>query len=283
MKYQILLISLLLSICFSSCDNEAVEIPAFLEINSISFTTEPGQGTASSSIRYAFVFINEDFIGGYELPIVLPVIAEGETDVLIRAGINANGISETPDLYPAYTDYRTTINFTPQETVTVEPEVVYKSNIRFAINEEFESASHEFRFDLDQNPDTNIEIDGDGAFEGRSARITLDGDTDAAIFGTDLIVDIPKNNTPVWLEVNYNTEVPIIFGLNGVTITQETEAFAEYGINTKTSWNKIYFDLTNIVNLTEFVGYQLFFGVSIAEGQEAEVLLDNIKIVYFEN
>ena len=274
MKLRLLFIAGLFITGFFSCTKSAVQIPAFLKIDEITFNTPGNQGTASSSIRYAFVFINDEFIGGYELPIELPVLATGETSVIIRPGIKANGITEFPSEYPPYTDYSTTINFTPEETSTVTPEVFYKANVRFAINEEFESSSHVFPFDLDEDPNTDIEIDGDDAFEGRSARISLISTAREVIIGSDIIEVLPKNNTPIWLEINYKTDLPVIFGLNGIESNLNTEQFPEFGINTKQTWNKIYFDLTQFVNLPQFVAYQLFFGASLAEGDSGEILLD---------
>lgn len=283
MKHRLFVVLTILVFLLNSCTKDAAQIPAFLKIDKITFNPTGSQSSASASIKYAFVYIDDEFIGGYELPIELPVLAAGEAQVVIRAGIKANGITETPIEYPAYTRFETTLNFIPEETISITPEVFYKSNVRFALNEEFESGNHQFTFDLDDDPDTKIEIDGDGALEGRSGRISLTSTAREVIYGSEIITVLPKNNTPVWLELDYNTDLPLIFGINAIDANGNTEQFPEFGINTKPTWNKIYFDLTQFVNLTEFVAFQLFFGASLAEGDSAEILLDNVKIVYFEN
>ena len=284
MKLKLFIVLTILVFLLNSCTKDAAQIPAFLKIDEITFNPTGTQSSASASIKYAFVYIDDEFIGGYELPIELPVLAAGETQVVIRPGIKANGITETPIEYPAYTSFETTLNFTPEETTSINPEVFYKSNVRFALNEEFESGNHQFTFDIDENPNTRIEIDGDGALEGRSGRISLTSTAREVIYGSEIITVLPKNNTPVWLEVDYKTDLPLIFGINAIDGNGNTEQFPEFGINTKQTWNKIYFDLSRFVNLTEFVAFQLFFGASLAEEDDsAEILLDNIKIVYFEN
>jgi len=268
-----------------NCSKQAAEIPAFISIENIRFQPDANQGSTSSNIGFAFIYINDVFVGGYELPVEnIPVLTTGTANILIRAGVKANGIVQNPDEYPPYSDFITTVELTPQQTTVIDPIVKYRDNIRFAINEDFNSESHKFQIDLDIDPETKIEIDGDDAFEGKSARIRLTADHPDVIVGTDFFDVLPQNNTPVWLEIDYKTEVPIIFGLTGFDVVGSFEQFPEFVINSKTTWNKIYFDVTEIANLTEFIQFQLFFGASLAdEDDNAEILLDNIKIVYFEN
>ena len=281
LSFSTLLFALLL--VFSNCSKEKAEIPAYLSIEDIEFIPESNQGTASANIQYAFIYINDEFIGGYELPVDrIPILATGSTNVLVRAGIKINGIAQNPDEYPPYTDYKETVNFEAEQTTTLTPIVEYKSNVRFAINEDFNSENHKFQIDMDDDEDTKIVIDGNDAFEVKSARISLNSDHNEVIVGTDFFDVLPKNNTPVWLEIDYKTEVQILFGLTGFQSVTNFERFPEFGINSNEKWNKIYFDVTQYVNLPEFNQYQLFFGASLA-GDEGEILLDNIKLIYFEN
>lgn len=266
-----------------NCSKQAAQIPAYLSIEKIRFQPETNQGSTSSNIKYAFLYINDEFIGGYELPIDrIPILTTGQADVLIRAGIKVNGIATNPDEYPPYSDFQTSVNFAVEETTIIDPVVKYKDNIRFAINEDFDSENHKFQNDLDDDPETKIEIDGDGAFEGKSAKIKLNSDHNEIIVGTDFFDVLPNNNTPVWLEVDYKTDIPVIFGLAGVDVVNNFEQFPEFGINSNENWNKIYFDLSLYANLPEYLQFQLFFGASLA-GEEGEILLDNIKLLYFEN
>lgn len=266
-----------------NCTKEAAQIPAYLSIEKIRFQPESNQGSTSSNIGYAFIYIDNEFKGGYELPIDrIPILTTGPAEVLIRAGIKVNGITTNPDEYPPYSDFTTTVDFKAEETTTIDPVVKYKDNIRFAINEDFDSENHKFKNDLDDDPVTKVEIDGNGAFEGKSARIQLNSDHDQIIAATDFFDVLPKNNTPVWLEIDYKTEVPVIFGLTGFESANNFEQFPEFGINSNDNWNKIYFDVSQYANLPDYIEHQLFFGASLA-GEEGEIFLDNIKLLYFEN
>jgi len=268
-----------------NCSKQAAEIPSFLSIEAIRFQPDSNQGSTSSKINFAFIYVNDNFAGGYELPIEnIPVLATGTVNILVRAGVKVNGDNQTPDEYSPYSDYNVTVDLTAQETTTLDPVVKYRDNIRFAINEDFDSENHRFQNDLDEDLETTIIIDGDGAFEGKSARIRLTSDHRQVIAGTDFFDVLPGDNTPVWLEIDYRTDVPVIFGLTGFDLLSGFEQFPEFGINPKSTWNKIYFDLTQFANLPDFIQFQLFFGASLAgEEEEGEIFLDNIKLLYFEN
>lgn len=270
-----------------SCSGDEATIPAYLSIPEIQLVTDASQGSDSEKIEYAFTFVNGEFIGGYELPVKFPVLASEPADIVIEPGVKANGLNLTPDRYPFYKRFEANLDFAPERTLSVVPTTSYKDNVMFAINEEFEGADHLFSDDLDGNTNTTIEIDGNGAFEGKSAKIVLDEDNNGILVGTDFdrntLSVLPANGTPVWMEIDYKTDVPIIFGLTGVESSGESESFPEFGVNSKSEWNKIYFDMTSLVNLPDFVGFQLFFGAELAGEDSAEIYLDNIKVLYFQN
>ena len=286
-KFGSYLLNALIISFLCSCSGDEATVPAYLSIPEIQLITDPSQGSDSEKIEYAFAFVNGTFIGGYELPAKFPVLASEPADIIIEPGVKANGLSETPDRYPFYKRYEANLDFAPERTLSIVPTTSYKDNVMFAINEEFESAGHLFTDDLDGDPDTKIELDGNGGFEGKAAKIVLEGNNNRVLIGTDFdratFSELPANGTPVWLEINYKTNVQIIFGLTGVESTGQSENFPEFGVNPQSNWNKIYFDVTNIVNLPDFVGFQVFFGADLAGEDRAEIFLDNIKLLYFQN
>lgn len=269
----------------AGCEKEKATLPSYLSIPRINLTTTPGQGSDSHKINYAFVYVNDQFVGGYELPATFPILTTGPATVLIEPGVQANGVSETPDVYPFYKRIEQQVDFNQGQTVSIVPTTSYKDNTQFAINESFNSADHIFTADLDNNANTKIEITNEDAFEGNSAEIILTSDDNAIIVATDFsknpLTELPQNGTPVWLEINYKTDLPIIFGV--VTIDQfgSPEEFPEFGINTKTEWNKIYFDVSRFVQDTRSVGYQIFCLSQHSGDGEKTILLDNIRLVYF--
>ena len=62
-------------------------IPAYIRIDSIYvYTDYENQGAPTSNITDAWVYINNEAIGAYELPAVFPVLAKGLTEVRVDEG-----------------------------------------------------------------------------------------------------------------------------------------------------------------------------------------------------
>jgi hypothetical protein len=269
------------------CDTEEEPIPSYIKVNPIQLSTTTDEGSNSHKIEYAFIYINEEFLGGYFIPSTIPILQEGDVTIQIDPGVKANGLSFNPDIYPFYQRYEANITLTPGEVTEINPTTKYRENCAFPIQEEFNSTSHIFTADIDENPSTVIEISTLDAFEGTSGRIELTSANPSIIFGSDFnrndLRSLPDNGTAVWLEVNFKGDTEIIFGLIAIDDFGNPESFPEYGINRTSTWNKVYFDLSQIIRDPRFVAFQVFGGATLPSGAtEATVLLDNIKLVHFE-
>ncbi|MEM9024932.1 MAG: hypothetical protein AAGB22_14400, partial [Bacteroidota bacterium] len=94
----------------SSCDiiNPEEEIPSFLRIDSINLNiTNSGiQGAPTENITEAWVFWNSELIGVFELPAIIPILAAGQGELQVAAGIQVNGIGAKREIYPFYQAFR---------------------------------------------------------------------------------------------------------------------------------------------------------------------------------
>jgi hypothetical protein len=278
---------LALTLSFLSCDKEDEPIPAYIKINPITLTTTNDQGSDSENIEYAFLYVDDEFIGGFFIPSTIPVLKSGNVDIIIDPGVKANGVSFNPDIYPFYKRYETNIRLNPGEITEISATTTYRDNAKFPILEEFESANHIFTDDIDGNTATAINITSDMAFEGSSGVIRLDTDNPNIIFGSDFsrndLSELPKNGTPVWLEINYKTDTEVLFGLVGYDALGFPESYPEYGVNPSAEWKKIYFDLSQFIFDERFVAFQIIGASSNREGRsESFIYLDNIKLLYFD-
>ncbi|NTV84545.1 MAG: hypothetical protein HGA23_09650, partial [Bacteroidales bacterium] len=64
----------------SGCDKfeGGQTVPSYLKIDSIGFVTDNDlQGTNSQKITDVWVYVDDDLIGGFEMPATIPVLAEG--------------------------------------------------------------------------------------------------------------------------------------------------------------------------------------------------------------
>jgi len=267
-------------------------VPSYLKIDSLNFITDPDmQGTSNQKIVDAWVYVDDDLIGGFEMPAIIPVLVEGNHKLEIRPGIVLNGISDTrapnPVFQPViYEDF----NFFPDSVVAVTGTSSYLSNAEFVWMEDFEDASlaiHE-----SANSDTVMArtepagapealIDDYSQYSGITyvdadhpyvQLVSDDGNGDGFVF---------DRGDFIFLELNYRNNIPMVVGVY-IRLTDNTiEERPFLIINPSENWNKIYVNFTPIVNETlDAVNYTIYIEAQTTAGQESDYIsLDNIKLV----
>jgi hypothetical protein len=93
------------------------EVPAYIMIDSITVAQAPGF-TPTAKITDVWITVDGWNIGGYQLPVCIPILKRGEQKILIEAGILANNLSLRRDIYPFYSGKELIINL-------VEDSIVY--------------------------------------------------------------------------------------------------------------------------------------------------------------
>ena len=293
MKKTLLYILCLLPLfgLFESCDviNPAEEIPAYVYIDTFSLNTSGLQGTSSAEITDGWFSAGQDFLGAYDLPALIPVLQQGETQITLEPGIKDNGISLSRDLYPFYQSYQISIDLQPNEVDTIRPVTTYRDDTKFGFVEEFESENQQFREIRIGDIDHRVRLESEGAFEGAtSGLVTLDEDQPIVEIATaQRFTGLTDVGVFVYLEVNYKSDVPVLFGVvghNGVT----SESLYDAGFLPTDSWSKIYFNLSPLFfqGIT-YDEYQVVFqaAIPIQNGEltrnTANIWLDNVKLLHF--
>lgn len=279
----ILILSLFL---WSACDiiNPDEPIPAFVKIDGFDYDAQGG--SSSTNLTNAWVIVNQDFLGAFEMPKVFPVLAEGNTEFIIDPGININGIASTPGIYPMYERFATSVDLIPGDTVTIVPETGYKSDVRVLFEETFNQGVSRFS-ELDV---TTIDPN-EGAASGY-IQLNKD-DLPSVASASDLLEEFPAQNQGfvAYLEMDYKADVPLFVGLTGYDV-QNNVVFTEltYGLNAKDEWNKVYFDFTevfNLLNQSNTARYEIRISAQIPLNngefilENAEIRVDNIKLLAF--
>jgi len=259
-------------------------IPAYVHIENFDLNTSVGQGTASERITEGWFYANGEFLGAYSLPADVPVIAEGNTEIIVFPGIKVNGIVSTPDIYPLYDRYELNIDLKPTITDSIAPKTQYINASNFPFIEDFET-SNAFIDDLDGNPETRVEVTSTDVFEGaHSAYIRLDSENsyiEAA--SLPVIENLPTNNSPVFLEFNYKNNVEFGVGLVGVAQGGTSGKVIILGLREKEDWRKMYLELTPSLSASDLPAYQILISASHnSENTVSEIYLDNFKIVHVD-
>lgn len=274
----------LLVVLLGSCDiiNPEEPTPAYLYIEPFSLTTDlESEGTDDEKITEAWVFIDGAYQGAYSLPALVPILASGDTEVRVEAGVRENGLSATPDINPFFEPFRVQLNLVPTEIDTIRPATRYVDNAKFAFIEDFEP--NRVRIFTDTIIGPGLSLTQTGAFEGQYAgtlmvtkdlplmevasRLSYSGLLDGGVYA--------------YLEVNYRAEAPVIFGI----IAPESGNYNRYydpGFLPKDSWNKIYFNLAPVIFNSREEEYQIAFQALLPTDRDsARIWIDNIKLVHF--
>ncbi len=280
---------------FAGCEviNPPEEIPAYLHIKKFTVNSSPNKGGNSSAITEAFVFVDNGFVGAYTLPATFPVLKTGDQRIDIFTGIKDNGIDATPEIYPFYTSVTLNLDLVATEVDTIRPVVEYVENATFNIVENFENTLQIFRDDLDDDPETFVNLTTEDVFEGqKSGVIVLSKDHPVLQVATNRQSDKPAANREVYLEMDYKTEVIFEVGIFYYDVNGTRLAEFQHGLNPTTEWTKVYINLSPEFNaLSEFVDFDEYqIGIrSLMETDESgnylegsrKILLDNVKFIYF--
>ncbi len=271
---------------FASCDyfNPDEDVPAYISIEKIKVNTTSGEGSNSHKISDAWIYIDDNILGAYELPALFPVLESGQHKITIRAGIKLNGISSTRSPYPFYEDIilqqqmLEADNILALDTLTT----AYSDLAQFAWIEDFEDGG--IAMEKTSRSDTGMQKSSEAGelFEGSySGVVCLDEERDFFEVKSTNAYVLPKSNTPVFLELNYKTNNKFTIGLFINEYSQSSQQ-SIFVVNKSDEWNKIYISLTSIVSReVNAIDFQVFFGGFKDDGvEEARISFDNIKLIH---
>ena len=200
---------ILLTVVFSSCtkDQFKAEIPSYIHIESIDLETDSFEGSDSQNLTDAWVTMDGNFLGAFELPCTIPILADGAHEFRVSSGIKANGISATRIIYPFFEicdlfikdgdTYQVSnsniVNLHRDSMVVLKATTSYKENVAFLFVEDFEDAGTVV--ETTENSDTSLirtNIDS-LVFEGYgSGEIHLDSNND--FFERQILIQCAKGN-----------------------------------------------------------------------------------------
>jgi len=272
-----------------SSNKQKAEIPAYIKIDSIGFQCPDEQGTNRQNITEAWVYINDNLQGVYDLPCEFPVLAYGNKNIKVRGAVKRNGFETTHIDYPFFTTYSGDVFLEALKTTTCKPILNYYDDAKVWV-ENFEDAG--YSFSSASNSDTGIFLTNEPheIFEGTgTGKIILSGNNQFARVQTTQNMKLPRLN-PVFLEIHYKSSGTLGVGLVSHIINTGETVYTPYiyldptvGVERfPNGWNKIYINLTELVNkATTAESFDLFFDFTgDLDNSEATLLIDNIKLLH---
>jgi hypothetical protein len=269
--------ALIILFLVSAC-SEKIAVPYFLHVDSLSVANVDYSihGSVNSKITDIWVYSDNTLIGAYVLPANIPIINNTDKKVTIWGGISENGIDNRRMEYPFYTFNTYDLNWPSGTYKTLQPELKYRTNTKLLIHEDFEAGTN---FETQNNSAVINSISNSEKLEGISSGIVYLDELNPQM---DILIQkelILFTNQTYFLELNYKSDVPFEVDLIGITNTGST-INALGGVNAKTNWNKIYFNVTNLVNSVHANKYKLNIRSILPTGKtNAFVMLDNIKLL----
>lgn len=279
----------------SSCEKNNPD-PVWIEINTLELEANPDLANEPSVLFHnfsdAWVYVDNDLMGVFELPVKIPVLKEGTFVVRVVPAIKNNGISATKKMYPFVEAYEETVTLEKMETATIQPVTRYKTACKFWL-EDFEDPTVNVVSGTTTTTDMIVVNDpsiiNPEINEGYFGRITLNqsqttyvGSTTANSFGT-LNMPLPKG-TDVYLEIDYHTTNNLVTGVLAISSTSIVDNInVQINEQSTPKWNRIYIQLDEVVSMsTAAERFEFSFNAILDEGDtEGEINIDNIKAVYF--
>jgi len=281
-------------------------IPAYIRIDSITLQTNyENEGAPTSNITDAWVYINNEPIGAYELPVVFPVLAKGLTEVRIDPGIELNGIAALRTPYPFYKSIVQEVMLVEGEEVNLNSDTLFKgneyvpytavtgyySNLEFVWMEDFEDPSLSLdstsksltditRTDPANNPEAFL-----ANYSKYSGLMILDEDKFLIDVATNVGNNdgfiLPKVGEFVFLEFDFKNNNYFTTGFYARELSQIVQ-HPMLNMNPTDEWKKIYVNLTpGISSSTAAIDFNIFFGSYKETAVDApRILIDNIKLIH---
>ena len=282
------------------------KVPAYIHIESIevdSLTDYFVYGANTHKVTDAWVHVDDQLIGVYELPATFPVLEKGPHKVTVYGGIMVDGRSAARDRYPFYQPWTVqNLNLVEDSIVNLSPVLRYYpigEGTNVAWKEDFENTNTLLS---DSSSDVNMNrVSGVEAWQSVnsfwSGKVELPPDSlDFTVVTADQF-NFYKNTNGVYclLEMDYNCNDTFLVGIQyyldyyletlpiiKVTPTDKTHDKPE-------RWNKIYINIGPYMNEFQRASYfKLFFTSNLAmEGSEYHPIsepryyyLDNLKLLY---
>jgi hypothetical protein len=286
LRSSIRLILFLPAIIFiASCDKFQGDqtIPSYIHIDNFTITTNMSQGSSSSKISDVWIDVDYDLVGAFQMPSTFPVLKSGRQLVSLWAGIKMNGIASSRIRYPFFQPDTMYVDLSEGKIINLSPSTTYYPSTVFVWMENFEQGG--ISMEKTAKSDTNmIRIsDPQLVFEGGfSGAVYLDDAHPLVEVSTIDAWSLPRDGTPVFLEMNYKTNNLFtvgVYGINSSTIIQQPVIV----LNHFDTWNKIYINLTPTVDgMTSAAEYKIFIGATKEDGvAQPAIYIDNMKLVRF--
>jgi hypothetical protein len=281
-KLLLYLFSFCVTLFYVSCNKQKLKSPqaSFLVVADPQLITSSNQGANSHKITDMWLYVNDNFQGIFPIGGVMPVVATGNAEIVLYAGIKNNGIAATRLPYTFYQQVKFNQPVEAGQTYTYTPVFEYLSNANFRYVEGFEGTTPGLSFIGVGNTTYSLVTDPNKVYggTGHSLFMTMDNANPIGeIQSASSITGLPAGGASVYLELNYKNNQPFQVGIIG----GGTDQRQIITINPSDDWNKIYVQLTTGISTSpSYTNYKLYIKATKTVS-DPEIYLDNFKVISF--
>jgi len=270
---------------FSSCIENNPD-PSWIEINEWTLVqnidSPNNQGVLTHDLSNAWVYVDNELLGVFELPCKVPIIASGSAEIRIYPAILNNGISATKKIYPFVESYLMYAELVQNETLVINPVTKYSSSTQFWI-EDFEGATDS----IDEGNPSPASLIKETESSGLNSygRVLLNSSQNEWNAFTNQALSF-STGSEVYLEIDYYTTNRLTTGLIAIKSDNSRETHINVSLNPQDGasvvWKKIYIELSEIIGFSGGESFlQTFQATLDADDAEGLIYIDNIKVVHF--
>ncbi len=276
-------------------------VPAYIYIKEVEVQCDYFRyGANTHKIVDAWVFVDDNILGCYELPATIPVLKEEKHKVAVYAGIARDGIRDLRAQYPFYAPWEDSVILVKDEIVTLRPVFTYypegvDENMHVRWMEDFDGGT--ITIQATSQSDTVVEVyngpyawhDPEGIYSQKSGKVVLTSDTmQFRIANTEEFRDLPTGGSACMLEMDYKCSDTCFVGLmyfKDYTLTAEPlvrlKPTGDSG-QEPVAWNKIYINIGPYLVDNETADYfKIYFGSWNPRNAGTQYFyFDNLKLIY---
>ncbi|MBK0402924.1 hypothetical protein I5M27_07990 [Adhaeribacter sp. BT258] len=281
----------------SGCEiiNPTEDTPSYLKINSIPLdprkNATESYGSASNNIVDAWVFANKKIIGCFELPATIPILADGNVEIDVYAGIYGDGQKAARFPFAFYTQYDTTVLMEPGKVTDIAPKVKFESRtvLPFDVYEDFSAFPATPAIRVVPNSPYKLVVNQDSLTDYKYANGTVGVVYGVAGQTSDLVLEslfngkLPQGNAPVFLEFDYRSTRSFKVGVSATPVGGNAVPILDLTLNPTRQWTKMYVNLTEEVNITglQNANFRMLWQVSMNGNPSDYFAIDNIRLIHF--
>ena len=302
----ILLFATVATVQLSSCKKfeGSQTVPAYIRIDTVGVSCDyTTYGANTHKIIDAWVYVDDNIVGCYELPTVFPVLKEGKHKVAIYPGIARDGIRNLRADYPFMAPWEDSIVFVKAEAVTLTPMFHYypigvDENMHICpdLKEDFEDGT--IQFEATSGSDASIELVFDGPVMPnhpgdpstyKCAKLVLNSEEqNFRIVTSAELKGLPTKGSACMLEMDYKCSdtchVGLLYFKDYALTAESIVRLRPTGVSGQepVEWNKIYINIGPYLVDNETAEYfKIYFSSWDPRNSGTQYFyFDNLKLIY---